>query len=153
MIAFVMTILGWLVAFVMTIPTWLVTVVVLGWLAENIPTVAGLALSVFTLAVGLWVAWGIYHRQQRADEEARKKLKESVAEMVILIISEITGRPVAPEVEARVRRLAKGIIDQVIQMPTLRGGGTIQYMGFGDTRSWTAPPPSRHDGVPRGGGE
>jgi hypothetical protein len=95
-----------------------IVLAILGWLKGN-------ALGLATFAVGLWVAWGIYHRQKRADEKAREKLGTIVAEMVLLILSEITGRPAAPEVEARVRRLAKGIIDQVIQLPTLRGGGTL----------------------------
>jgi hypothetical protein len=73
--------------------------------------------------------------------------------MVLLILFEITGLPATPEVETKVKRLAKGMIDRVVRMPTLGSGGTIQYIGFGDIRSWTAPPPSRHDGVPRGGGE
>jgi predicted negative regulator of RcsB-dependent stress response len=70
---------------------------ILGWLKENL-------LGVVTLAVGLWVAWRIYRLQKRDNDKVRMKQEASLAEMVILIISEITDRAVTPEVEKKVKR-------------------------------------------------
>jgi len=114
-----------MIAFVKTVLGCLVNVVVLGWLAANMPTAAGLMLGVLGLAATIWVASRIYQIQKRDNAEVRKKQEASLAEMVLLILFEITGRPVTPEVETKVKRLAKSIIDQVIRMPTLRGGGTL----------------------------
>lgn len=96
-----------------------------GWLKQNLLGDAGLTVGVASLVVTAWVASGIYRLQKRDNEEVRKKQEAIIAEMVILIIPEITGREVTPEVKTRVKRLAKGIIDQVIKMPTLRGGAAL----------------------------
>ena len=101
-----------------------IVLTILGWLKENLLAVAALTVGGISLGVTVWVATRIYQIQKRESEEVRKKQEESLAEMVLLILSEVTGRPVPPEVAKRVKRLAKGIIDRVIQVPMLRAAAT-----------------------------
>jgi hypothetical protein len=98
-----------MIAFVMTILSWLVTVVILGWLAAKIPTAAGLALGAAGVGVGVGClvrANQIYERQKKEAIKAEERSRAFIEGAAVKVHEERTGQPATPEMRAEFKAAA-----------------------------------------------